>query len=114
MPEKYRLKIWRIENEEKIEPSLNLELSPIITRILEKTVEADKKMEEHKMKIKEDYGLEVTEEYVWTLPEPAILEISREELEEVDRDLLEKLIEKPLIIKYNNKTYKIILEYPCG
>ncbi|GEM_PF-1048736 len=114
LPEKLRLKIWRIENEEEFGELLNLESSQIISSMLEKTLEADRKMEEHKMKIRENYGLEITEEYVWTLPEPVILDISREELEKTNQNLLEKLIEKPLIIKYNNKAYKIVLEYPCG
>ncbi len=114
LPEKLRLKIWRIENEEEFGELLNLESSQIISSMLEKTLEADRKMEEHKMKIRENYGLEITEEYVWTLPEPVILDISREELEKTNQNLLEKLIEKPRIIKYNNKAYKIVLEYPCG
>ncbi|MEM4667942.1 MAG: hypothetical protein QXD35_02400, partial [Nitrososphaerota archaeon] len=97
MPEKLRLKIWRIENEEEFGELLNLESSQIISSMLEKTLEADRKMEEHKMKIRENYGLEITEEYVWTLPEPVILDISREELEKTNQNLLEKLIEKPLI-----------------
>lgn len=85
-----------------------------VNELRAKLSEADMKYEEHLKKIHQNYGIEISEEYVWTMPEPAILSISKEELRKIPDKILDKLLEDHVIIRHNDKIYKIVYEYPCG
>jgi len=115
LPNYLKIKVWRY--------NLRVEISDVvfdnfligyIPRLRMKLSEADVKYEEHLKKINQNYGVEISEEYVWTLPEPAVLTISKQEMEKIPERILRKLVENSIIIRYNNKLYKLVLEYPCG
>ncbi|MCL7391776.1 MAG: hypothetical protein LZ171_07025 [Thaumarchaeota archaeon] len=115
LPDDLKIKIWRYNlriNAEDI--ILDSFLTDYIPELRMKLSEADVKYEEHLKKIHQDYGVEVSEEYVWTLPEPAILTISKQEIERIPERILRKLVENSIIMRYDDKLYKLVLEYPCG
>lgn len=115
MPDTIKIKIWRYdmgtELREKIFDSF---VVGSINGLGAKLFEADVKYEEHLRKMHQGYGIEINEEYAWTLPEPAILVISKEELRKIPEKILNKLLEDYIIIRHNDKIYKLVYEYPCG
>ncbi len=115
MPDNVKIKIWRYavttDLGEKIFDSSFLDS---ISGLVAKLLEADIKFEEHLSKIRREYGIEINEEYVWTLPEPAILVISKDELRRIPGEILDKLLGDHVKIRYNDKIYKLVYEYPCG
>lgn len=82
--------------------------------IEEKLIEADRKYEEHLRKIRQNYGVEMNEEYVWTLPEPVVIIASKSDIAKIPERIINLLIHGFLILRYENKLYKLVLEYPCG
>jgi len=110
-----KIKIWRYNlRVEMGEVVFDNFLIDYIPRLKMKLSEADVKYEENLKKIHQNYGVEISEEYVWTLPEPAVLTISKQEMERIPERILRKLVENSIIMRYDNKLYKLVLEYPCG
>jgi len=115
LPNDLKIKIWRynlrVEMGEVVFDNFLIDYIPGLRM---KLSEADVKYEEHLKKIHQNYGVEISEEYVWTLPEPAVLTISKQEMEKIPKRILRKLVENSIIMRYDNKLYKLVLEYPCG
>lgn len=115
LPSILKIKIWRynlrIEKDEDIFDSSFMDYMPELEA---KLSEADTKYEEHVKKIHQNYEIEINEEYVWTLPEPAILTISKQDIMKIPERILSRLVENFIIIRHNNRLYKLVLEYPCG
>jgi hypothetical protein len=115
LPNDLKIKIWRYNLKVEIgDVVFDNFLIDYIPGLGMKLSEADAKYEEHVRKIHQNYGVEISEEYVWTLPEPAVLTISKQEIEKIPERILKKLVGSHIIIRYNNKLYKLVLEYPCG
>ncbi|MEN2973950.1 MAG: hypothetical protein ABDH32_00015 [Candidatus Caldarchaeales archaeon] len=116
LPEVIRIKIWRFREDMLRGGDIVSDdfFSSLGLGFKEKLIEADAKYEEHLKKIHDEYGLSMNEEYVWTLPEPAILTLSRDELEKESKIVLDVLLRGPINLRYCDKLYRLVLEYPCG
>lgn len=115
LPDTLKIKIWRYNSSlEKDDLAYDITEVDCLPEIKNRLVEADIKYEEHLRRIHQNYGIEMSEEYVWTLPEPVVVTVSKFDLAKMPEKTIDLLIHNSLLIKYENKIYKLVLEYPCG